>query len=174
MLLLISSMKKIIVVIVLFLIAGVSVKAASLYKKKRDAMKLKIGVDSFKLPKLKLTNLFEDITATVDVSIDNFSQSTFGLSQIRIDVYSLAGKLIAQQAKPLSNGLLIQPNKRNLLPLTFLISSHHFRELIGDSGGVVNVGANYLTTNQYGINLHLKGFVEAEGFTIPIDESVVV
>jgi len=143
MLLLFSSMKKIIIVIILFLTAGVSAKAASLYERQRDAMKLKIGVDSFELPKLKLTNLFEDIRATVNVSVDNYSQTAFALNQIRVDVFSATGKLIAEQPKPLSNGLVIQPNQRNLLPLTFLISSHHINTLFGESGGVVNVGAKF-------------------------------
>lgn len=167
-------MKKIIGLISVLVFLLLSKKGWSFYKKFRDSKKLDIGVESIKLPKLKTSHLFEDITANVVVFINNFSQSLFDLKQIKVDIFSTSGELVAQQTEPISGGLVVRPNQKSLLPLSFLISSHHINRLIDESGGIVNVGANFLSTNQYGIKLRLKGFVEAEGFTIPIDENVIV
>ena len=66
------------------------------------------------------------------------------------------------------------PKQNNILPLTFLITSSNFKRLIKESGGLTTVGANFLTTGSYGIPIHLKGFVEAEGISIDINEKITV
>ncbi len=159
-------------VIVFIFLAGR--KGWQYFKKYQHSNRLKVGIDSFKLPKLNLSNLFSDIKADVLIKLNNFSSSSFEIEQLNVEIYSLSGKLIGEQEKPLAKTAIVQPNKNNLLPLSFLISSQDLQQLIKEAGGVANVGANFLTTGDYGIPLHLKGFVVAEGFTIDIDEKITV
>jgi len=140
----------------------------------RNAKRLKIGIDSFNLPKLNLTSLFTNIPVNINLSLNNFSKSTFNIEQIGVDVFSPSGKLIAEQTNPLKEAKQILPNQNNILPLAFLISPQNFKDLIRETGGIANAGANFLTSGNYGVPIHLKGFVVAEGITIDINEKITV
>jgi hypothetical protein len=167
-------MKRIVLLIILLSLIVLGQKGWDYYTKYRHAKRLKIGVDSVKLPKLNLTSLFSEVAAVVYLKITNFSESVFELQQIKIEVYSPNGYLVAEQTEPLAQTIRIEPNQKNILPLSFLISPTKFKALIKEAGGVVNVGASYLTEGNYGIPLNLRGFVVAEGVTISVNEKLVV
>ena len=167
-------MKRIIGLIVLIALIFLGKKSWGIIQKIRHAKRLKFAVSSVKFPKLNLSNLFTDIETKVVLLLKNFSSSTFNLEQISIEVFSPSGKLVAEQKTPLKEAFEIKPNKNNELPLTFLISSSNLKALIKEAGGIANVGANFITTGEYGIPLHLKGFVVADGVTIDIDEQITV
>lgn len=167
-------MKRYIFLFLVFVLVVATTKSYSYLTKYRHAQRLRIGVDSFSFPKLNLSSLFSEVITNVIIGINNFSASTFDIQQIGIEVFSESGQLVAEQKSPLSSPIKIEPNMYNTFPLTFLISSHNIRKLIKESGGSVNVGANYLTSGNYGIPLHLKGFVVAEGLSIAIDQTIEV
>ena len=149
-------------------------KGYGLYQKFSHAKHLKIGLADFQFENFNLSSLFSDVTAHVQVSIDNFSKSVFTIEQIKVDVYSESGQLIAEQTEPLSRKRSILSNQKNVLPLSFLISSNKVKTLIKQSGGVVKLGANYLSSGDYGIPIHLKGFIVSEGISIDINEKLTV
>lgn len=167
-------MKKIVLLFIILALVFFGKKGFVKLVKFRNAKRLKIGVDGFNLPKLNLTSLFTSVPININLSLNNFSNSTFNIEQIGVDVFSPSGKLIAEQTKPLQEVKQILPNQNNILPLAFLISPQNFKDLIRETGGIANAGANFLTTGTYGIPIHLKGFVVAEGITIDIDEKITV
>ena len=144
------------------------------YDKYNHAKHLKFGIADVSFPKLNLMSLFNEAEAQVYLRIKNFSKSIFNIEQISVEVLNEKGELIAEQQTPLSSTFKIKPNQNSDLPLTFLISSPKLKRLISQAGGTVNVGARYLTTGNYGIPLHLKGFVVADGFEVPFDEKITV
>lgn len=167
-------MKKIIALIIIIALILVGKKGYGYLTKYRHAKKIKVSVDKFRFPDLKLQNLITDVLTEVTVIIGNFSSTTFNIEQINIDVLDETGQFIAEQKNPLPQAIQLLPNKNNALVLTFLISPQHIRQLIKKAGGAINVGTRYLTTGKYGIPLQLKGFVVAEGFSIDINENITV
>ena len=167
-------MKRYIFLFLVFVLVAATTKSYSYLTKYRHAQRLKIGVDSFSFPKLNLSSIFNEILVNVIIGVNNFSPSLFNLEQINVEVYSQSGDLVAEQKSPLLSPIKVQPNRYNTLPLTLLISSHNVAKLIKESGGTVSVGASYLTSGSYGIPLHLKGFVVAEGLSIAIDQTIQV
>ena len=161
-------------IIVLAILLFVLTKGYGFYQKYTHSKRLKIGVASFKFQDLNLTSFFSDVTADIGVSIDNFSKSVFSIEQFKVDVYSENGQLLAEQTEPLTRTLRIKGNQKNVLPLSFLISANKIKMLIKQSGGVAKLGANFLTTGDYGIPIRLKGFVVAEGISIDINENITV
>lgn len=167
-------MKKIILLPIIVVLIFLGKKGFAKLVKLRNSKRLKIGIDGFNLPKLNLTSLFTSIPVNINLSLNNFSNSTFNIEQIGVDVFSPSGKLIAEQSNPLREAKQLLPNQNNILPLAFLISSQNFKDLIRETGGVANAGANFLTSGNYGVPIHLKGFVVAEGITIDINEKITV
>lgn len=167
-------MKKILAVIIIIALILAGKKGYGYLTKYRHSKKIKVNVDKFRFPDLKLQNLITDVLTEVTIIIGNFSSSTFDIEQINIDVLDETGQLIAEQKNPLPKAIKLLPNQNNALVLTFLISPHHIRQLIKKAGGAINVGTRYLTTGKYGIPLQLKGFVVAEGFSKDINEKITV
>lgn len=167
-------MKKLIVLIITIALLLFGKKGWGYINKYRHADRIKVGVESFSFPKLNLSSILSDIVMNININLGNYSPSSFNISQINVDVFDKEGKLIAEQKNPLAEGIQIAANQNTILPLTYLISSGQLNKLIIGAGGYASVGAKYLTTGKYGINIHLKGFVQAEGFNISINEKVSV
>jgi len=119
-------------------------------QKIRHAKRLKFGVETVDFPKLNLSSLLSSIETNVELLIKNFSRSTFNIEQIGIEVLSPSGKIVAEQKQPLSESFEIAPNRNNLLPLSFLISSQNLKLLISESEGIANVGAFFIIKHSLG------------------------
>ena len=167
-------MNKMLVVILVSILSFTSFKGYAYFRKYQHAKRIKVALDRYSFPELKLSNLLSDILFQVNLSIGNYSSSQFSVEQVSIEIFSPSGLLVAEQKEPMSEPLILKPNKNTVLPLTFLMASHRVSDLIRENGGAANVGANYITSGSYGIPLHLKGFVVAEGFKITIDEEIQV
>lgn len=167
-------MKRLLLLITLSTLALASIKGYDYWRKFNHSNRLKVGVGSFSFPKLNLRSLLGDITLAIDITLDNYSSSTFSLEQISIEIYDKLGRLVAEQIAPLTTPFTIKPNKTNLLPLTLEISSHSIAKLIAQHGGTASVGASYLSSGSYGIPLKIKGFAIAEGFRIDIDQQIEI
>ena len=167
-------MKQFISIIVLILLLFAGKKGYGLYKKYRHAKQLKFFVAGIQLPILQLTDIIQPVTLTIRQAITNFSTSNFTLSALNIDAYTPSGKLVAQQKQPLNQPIQIKPNQTTEIPLQFELSPQTLIQLIRENGGVFTAGSNYLTTGTYGIKLRLKGYVQAEGFDIDIDQTITV
>lgn len=149
-------------------------KSWGYYNKYQHANRIKVGVESFNFPKLNLSSLLSDIELNINIGLSNFSPSTFSITQINVDVFDTEDKLIAEQTAPLKDKVVMSPNKNTTLPLTYNISSQMLNNLIMAAGGYISVGQHYITTGEYGIKIKLKGFVDADGFTIAINETMTV
>ncbi len=164
--------RKITILLIITILALLAKKSWSYYTKYRHAQRLKISIKEFTLPQLHLSHVLSDILANVHIHLSNYSNSTFHIEQINVDVYTPSGKLVAEQAEPLKQAINIRPNKNNTLPLTFYISATNINQLIQEAGGITKATANYLLRGKYGITFHLKGFVVAEGIPIDINEKI--
>ncbi len=167
-------MKKLIVLPFIIALLFIGKKGWGYYNKYNHANRLKVGVDSISVQDFDLSSFISDIDLNINIALGNFSPSIFNISQINVDVFNTEGKLIAEQTTPLKNKVVIAANKNTILPLTYSISSQELNALIMESGGYANVGLRKKGTGKYGFNIKLKGFVDADGFTIDINETLAV
>ncbi|PHQ85488.1 MAG: hypothetical protein COB65_02965 [Thalassobium sp.] len=166
--------RKITLVVILIVVAYAAKKGFDYYGKYQDSNDLKIGIDKFQFPELNLSNIFQDIVAKVTININNFSDTTFNIKQLKIDVLNQEQKLVAEQQYPIEQPIELKPNQANKFALNLLISSPNVANLIKAAGGIANVGANYLVNGKYNIPIQIVGFVRAEGIKIPINEKIIV
>jgi len=180
-------MKQIIIISALVFILVIGVKGISyakgLMKKGEDAKKLEYQLFKTSTPDLTLDEiaLILDGKNNTPVAIQiieqviNPSQSTFTLDQVKLNLYSKAGKLIVQQKKPLKNPFVIKKRfKGNYLTSTFLIHPDGLKALIQEAGGLIQVGQNKLLTGKWGISFRMKGTISTEGFDLPLDELTTI
>jgi len=166
--------RKITLVVVLIVVLIAAKKGFDYYQKYKDSDDLKVSLDKFEFPKLNLSNIFNDIVAKATININNFSDTTFNIKQLKIDVLDQDKQTIAEQQYPITQPIAVKPNQANKFALNLLISSQNVARLIKANGGIANVGANYLVNGKYNIPIQLVGFVRAEGIKIPINEKLTV
>jgi hypothetical protein len=166
--------RKITLVVVLIVVLIAAKKGFDYYEKYQDSDDLKIDIDKFQFPELNLSNIFQDIVAKVTVNINNFSDTTFNIKQLKIDVLDQQKQLIAEQQYPIEQSIELKPNQANKFVLNLLISSPNVVRLVKANGGIANVGANYLVSGKYNIPIQIVGFVRAEGIKIPINQKIIV
>lgn len=146
-----------------------------LLRKIKHAQRLTTSVQSFQLPKdFHLKNLIQDIDATLTIAIQNFSNSSFLVNQLNLQIESTAGQLIASQSRPLSNPVSIKPNEVNPITIQIKLTPQQVRTLIGLAGGLAKVAGNWLSTGKYGIPLLVKGFVEIDGVSIDLNQTLSI
>ncbi|MCB0396826.1 MAG: hypothetical protein KDD36_09245 [Flavobacteriales bacterium] len=168
-------MKRILALIGIVLLLFLGNKGIRLFNKFRHAKRLKFDVQSFSFPDgLKLSNIVKDVDVLINQAVANFSKTPFQIEQLNIEVFSPSGKLIAEQKAPLEQPIQIKPNQTTVFPIRFTISPQNMLRLIKEAGGVLTVGANFLSTGEYGIPLRMKGFVDADGITVDIDQNITV
>ncbi|WP_128755340.1 hypothetical protein [Aquimarina sediminis] len=140
-----------------------------MYIKIRHAQRLKIGVEKFKILSLSLHPV-----SNIILSLGNYSSSTFTISQIKVNAYTIDGQLLAEQSAPLSQSFTLNPNQNSALPLSFVINAAVVIGALKSIGGLSSLAANYLTSGTYGLPIVLKGFVVAENIQIPIEEPITI
>jgi hypothetical protein len=162
------------------------------YNKAKNAKNLEPGIAGFKL-KVQIRNvgdlilLFSDIAslsvpAEITVSIKNFSSSEYTVSQMKVDIFTESGQLLAGVDKPLSGSVKIIPADTTLIPIDYnlklnaLISLAQKASVNGSSGQeqAYNLLMNYVSSGKIGVNIVAKGFIVAEGIQINIDETILI
>ena len=162
-------MKRFLGVILLMVLVVAGAKGWRIFKKIRHARRLKISLAKFKLLKLST-----QIDSNIVLQIGNFSSSTFKINQVSIDLYTTTEEVLAAQKAPLLSPITITPNKNTLLPIGYKINLPVALNQLKRIGGIATVATNYLTTGKNGLTLVLKGFIEADGVTISINETINV
>jgi len=147
------------------------VKSVSL----KPVLKLNSAVDILKL----VTDLASlTIPSKANLTISNFSQSDFNISQIKADIYSVNDVLIANPTNPGKQSITLTKNSDNTLNFDYNLS---ITGLINASKGIAGdtisekaqtVLMNYLTTKMFGLKVRIKGFVTASGITVSFDEII--
>ena len=118
------------------------------------------------------------IPSKANLTISNFSQSDFNISQIKAAIYSVNDVLIANPTNPGKQSITLTKNSDNTLNFDYNLS---LTGLINASKGIAGdtvsekaqtVLMNYLTTKMFGLKVRIKGFVTASGITVNFDEII--
>lgn len=161
-------MKKIIVAGIISAISFIAFYYIRLYY---SAKKLSVTVDSFKLMS-KLEDILSGFTLRFRLNLGNYSNSTFVISQIKIDAFTQADVALASQKSPLAAPISILPNQNNYPEFDFDFSNSGLANLILGGGNLLQMAQNFFVNGKFGMQIKLKGFVVAEGFKVDINQIV--
>lgn len=176
--------KKILIIVLVILTLGLGYKY---YKKAKDTEKLKIGNLS-----LKATKKIKDFNDVIDVfkngmilkgfvQIRNFSGQDYTLNQISIDGFApISNKLIAEQTNITKHDILLKNKQETNIPLEYKVDILSALSLFKESGvipedatlwNIITHPSKYYETTQLNkLKVILKGFIEAEGITLNINQ----
>ena len=178
------NIKKILIIVVVILTLGLAYKY---YKKAKDTEKLKIGNISLKATK-SINNLSDIIDVFQNglllkgfVQIRNFSGQDYILNQISIDGFTpTSNKLIAEQTNITQKDILLKSKQETNIPLEYKVDIISALSLFKESGvipenstiwNIVSQPAKYYdSSNLNKLKIVLKGFIEAEGITLNINQ----
>ncbi len=168
-------------IIIILIVAVLSFTAFKVVKKGTDAEKMKFGIDSFKInvnSKMDvLLGLVSGYNSTVNAYVNNFSDSSFELEQLSLEIFALDGKtLIAEQTTPLKSSVILNPKGKTALSLDFHINTGGLLELLKQIGqnDIKATLEGYLKRKELGTQVIIKGFVQAEGFSLDINETMSI
>lgn len=181
--------KHIIITAIIIIVIAAGFIAWKLYKKYKESQKLTIGNISLspEKPLNNAQNLFEALQSGLNltgyVEIKNYSGKEFTLSQAKLDCLSSeTQKTIAEQTNILSQNITIEKNKTTQIPLQYKVNIINILPLFRESGLIPKEKTLWqIITNfsQYAQNINirnlqfiLKGFIEAEGITLNINELI--
>jgi hypothetical protein len=176
--------KKILILVLVILTCGIAWKY---FKKISGAKKISIGEIILK-PEKKIST-FSDLVdvfknglkLTGFVAIRNFSGSTYKLNQINVDCYTpKTNSLLAEQTNINPNEIVLMPNQITNIPFEFKVDIINslllFKEceVIPAEWTIWKIIAHpveaYKVIELKNLRMKLKGFVQAEGITLPIDQ----
>jgi len=177
-------LKTIIILTIVILTLGIAWKY---YKKFKDTDKLKIGETSLKSTK-KIAN-FNDLVDVLKnglllkgfVEIRNFSGRDYSLNQISLDCFTpKTEKLIAEQVNILPANITLNSKQTTNIPLEYKVDIVNALSLFKESGvipenatlwQVITKPAQYWSAIDLNkLRMKLKGFIQAEGITISVNE----
>ena len=176
--------KKIFLILAVVLTLGLAYKY---YKKAKDTEKLKLAAVS-----LKSTKTITDINDIIDilqnglelkgfVQIRNFSGQDYTLNQMSIDGFTpITNKLIASQTNITQSDIVLKNKQVTNIPLQYKVDIMSALSLFKESGVIpedttlwqviTHPTKYYESTNLKKLKLTLKGFIEAEGITLNINQ----
>ena len=176
--------KKILILGLVILTCGIAWKY---FKKISGAKKISIGEIILK-PEKKIST-FSDLVdvfknglkLTGFVAIRNFSGSTYKLNQINVDCYTpKTNSILAEQTNINANEIVLMPNQITNIPFEFKVDIINslllFKEceVIPAEWTIWKIIAHpveaYKVIELKKLKMKLKGFVQAEGITLPIDQ----
>lgn len=181
--------KHIIITAIIIIVIAAGFIAWKLYKKYKESQKLTIGTISLspEKPLNNAQNLLEALQSGLNltgyVEIKNYSGKEFTLSQAKLDCLSPeTQKTIAEQTNILIQNITIEKNKTTQIPLQYKVNIINILPLFRESGLMPKEKTLWqVITNfsQYAQNINirklqfiLKGFIEAEGITLNINELI--
>ena len=176
--------KKILITILVILTLGLAYK---FYKKAKGTEKLKLANIS-----LKSETPIADVNDLIDilqngwflkgfVQIRNFSEEDYTLNQMSIDGFlPVSDKVIAEQININQHDIVLKNKEVTNIPLQYKVDVLSALSLFKESG-VIPEGTTlwevithpakyYESTNLNKLKIVLKGFIEAEGITININQ----
>lgn len=178
-------LKNIIILALVVLTLGI---AWRYYKKYKEAEKLKIGEIAL-TPTQKITNISDVINILKNglnlegfVEIRNFSSKDYTLNQISLDCYTpTTEKVIAEQTNIIQSNVIIKAKQVTNIPLKYKVDILNAVSLFKECGVIpkdatvwsiiANPVESYKTFDLKKLKIKLKGFIQAEGITLSINES---
>jgi len=145
---------------------------------KLNALKTaKIGVNGFKvLDKITAQTFTSGLNTELDLKLQNYSNNTYELEQLQVDLYTPSGVLIAEQVSPLQP-TTINPSANNSIKVNHNINSEGFVKLLRESklvnldDKVWEIALQVLTLDLSGIHLVAKGFAKIDGVQVSFNET---
>jgi len=161
------------------------------YRKLKDTEKLKIGETSLKpVKEIKDFNGIVDVLKnglrlTGFIEIRNLSGQDYTLNQLSVDCYTpKSDKLMAEQTNILQNNIILKSKQSTNIPLEYKVDIVKVFMLFKESGvipedttlwQVITHPAQYYSSIKLSnLKMKLKGFIQAEGITLSIDEDYML
>ena len=178
-------LRNIIILALVILTLGIAWKY---YKKYKEAEKLKIGEIALH-PTQKITGINDVISILKNglnlegfVEIRNFSGKDYTLNQISLDCFTPnTEKVIAEQTNIIQNDVSIKNKQVTNIPLKYKVDILNAISLFKECGVIpqtatvwsiiANPVESYKSFDLKKLKIKLKGFIQAEGITLSINES---
>ena len=178
-------LKNIIIIVIIILTFGI---AWRYYKKYRETDKLKVGAISLKATSeirgvKDLVTIFKNgLQLKGFVEIRNFSSKDYTINQLSLDCFvPKTSKIIAEQTNIIQNNIKIKAKQSTNIPLEYKINILNALSLFKECGAipadvtlwqvVSEADKYYKDIDLKKLKMTLKGFIEAEGITLSIDEN---
>ncbi len=114
----------------------------------------------------------------IPIVLKNFAPDTYKVSQVKAELYTRSGNLIASQSKPLDNAFYIASNSNSELPIPFDISltglTAWFTQEKISLDKIPAMIKSFFGTEKLGLPATVKGFIAAEGLTVNINEDLTI
>ena len=177
-------LKNIIIIALIVLTLGI---AWRYYKKYKESEKLKIGEIILK-PTQKISKISDVITILQNglnlegfVEIRNFSGKDYTLNQISLDCFTpTTDKVIAEQTNIIQNDVQIKTKQVTNIPLKYKVDILNAISLLKECGVIptdatvwsiiANPVESYNSFDLKKLKIKLKGFIQAEGINLSINE----
>ncbi len=136
---------------------------------------------NFSLRELPGVLLAWSVPAKVTIKANNYSKRNFTIAQMKADIYTPAGKLLAYQEKPFSEAITIKPNDTTLINIDYTLDLSGIVEMIAkrkernpDAKLLKEVLTSYITKGEIGETVLIKGFVIPKelGIKVNLNEGV--
>ncbi len=142
--------------------------------------KASVGVSSFQLlNKINLDSLTQGFKTLTSVKIQNYAPYEYDLEQLKIDLYTPSGVLLAKQEEPIK-AFILEKSKSSYIKVQHHIKPDDFISLleennfIDENESVFDRATTLLSMDLSGVKLTAKGFVVIDGFTIEINELITL
>jgi len=115
----------------------------------------------------------------LDLTMKNYSNLKLYVSQLKVDLLTPAGVLLAYQKQPLTNSVEIPANSNNAIisllyhvPVTGLTA---LTKELSKSTTITTLAGNYFSSGKFGVSLKTKGYVRANfGIRLAMDDIIEV
>jgi len=177
-------LKNIVIIAIVILTFGIAWKY---YKKLRETEKLKIGETS--LSTTKKVKTFNDLLEIFKnglklkgfISVRNFSGQDFTLNQIKLDCFTpQTDKLLAEQTNIIQNNIVLKAKQVTNIPIEYKVDIVKALKLFKESEVIpedytvwqiiTHPAQAFEIVKMSNLKMKLKGFIQAEGITLSINE----
>jgi hypothetical protein len=158
--------------------------AGRYYRKYRNAEKLRLaGIDIRPVQKLKtLVDLTKVLAQGLDlqghVTVRSFADVDYMLNQMSLDLMTPKDAFLAEQVNVMQSDLIIVKQAETKIPVKYKVNVLSVMSLLTDSGVIPpgtqiwQVATIIKDFDLSKLRVKLKGFVQAEGIDIKIDETI--
>jgi len=147
------------------------------YKKIQGALNLGYSIGTPKPVGTWLESL-KSLTIKIPITLKNFSNQQYKITQIKADLLTKQGNTIASQEIPLSKSFIVPANSTPVIEMEYSINWSGLTSWFTQEGkklaDIPGMLRNYFKTETLGIPAVLSGFIAAEGLQVKINETITL
>jgi hypothetical protein len=159
------------------IIAVLAVALFFTYKKIQGALNLGYSIGTSKPVGTWLESL-KSLTIKIPITLKNFSNQQYKITQIKADLLTRKGNTIASQEIPLSKSFIVPANSTPIIEMENYINWSGLTSWFSSEGkklaDIPGMLRNYFQTETLGIPAVLTGFIAAEGLQVRINETITL